>query len=82
MTFEESGAAALWVSAGLGSTLKKAKFVAYTDGTFSTKVEIPADEIHLGLLGPLIRASPGDQIEVVLKNNTMARGNPKSGPEI
>jgi FtsP/CotA-like multicopper oxidase with cupredoxin domain len=59
----------LWGSAGLGSTLKKAKFVAYTDGTFSTKVEIPADEIHLGLLGPLIRASPGDQIEVVLKNN-------------
>lgn len=69
LSFDESGAAALWGSAGLGSTLKKAKFVAYTDDTFSTKVDIPAEEVHLGLLGPLIRATPGDEIQVTLKNN-------------
>ncbi|KAL4520840.1 hypothetical protein Ndes2437A_g04801 [Nannochloris sp. 'desiccata'] len=69
VSFEDSGAAALWGSAGLGSTLKKAKFVAYTDDTFNTPVEIPDEEVHLGLLGPLIRGIPGDQIEVVLKNN-------------
>lgn len=68
LSFENSGAAALWGSAGLGSTLKKGKFFAYTDDTYTTKVEVPPEELHLGLLGPLIRAAPGDVIEVTLKN--------------
>jgi len=53
----------------IGSTYKKAKYVRYTDDTFTQKY--PSDEFsdHLGILGPVIRAEVGDSIEIVLSNH-------------
>ena len=52
----------------LGSIYTKALYKEYTDDTFS--VEKPANEhsLHLGILGPYIRANVGDIIKVVFKN--------------
>jgi manganese oxidase len=48
----------------------KAVYHEYTDATFQTRKERPAEWQHLGILGPLIRAEVGDTIKVVFKNNT------------
>ena len=53
----------------IGSRYKKALFREYTDARFSQLKPRPAEEQHLGLLGPLIRAEVGDTIKVVFKNN-------------
>ncbi|KAL4440358.1 hypothetical protein ABPG75_003359 [Micractinium tetrahymenae] len=50
----------------LGSKYKKARYIEYTDDTFSTEKE---GDPTLGLLGPTIRAEVGDTIEVVFKNS-------------
>ncbi|KAM4772613.1 ceruloplasmin [Rhinophrynus dorsalis] len=52
----------------IGGSYKKAVYVEYTDGTFTTKKERPSDEEHLGILGPLIIAKVGDVIKVTFKN--------------
>lgn len=52
----------------VGGIFKKAIYQEYTDYTFTTKKARPADEVHLGNLGPLLRAEAGDTLEVVLKN--------------
>jgi len=65
--------ARVYVTAGkhrLGSKYRKALYREYTDATFSTLKPRDARWQHLGMLGPLIRASVGDTIEVVFRNNT------------
>ncbi|MGQ0797947.1 MAG: multicopper oxidase domain-containing protein [Methanobacteriota archaeon] len=53
----------------VGSTYLKALYREYTDATFTTRKSAPAAWEHLGSLGPVIRASVGDTIQVVFKNN-------------
>ncbi|KPP58829.1 hephaestin-like protein 1-like, partial [Scleropages formosus] len=52
----------------LGGVYQKARYVEYTDETFSTKKVRGATERHLGILGPVIRAESGDLIEVTFLN--------------
>jgi hephaestin len=62
-----------FVTAGprsIGGTALKAVYREYTDSTFVTLKPRPAAWAHLGLLGPLLRASVGDTIRVVFRNNT------------
>ena len=54
----------------LGTKLKKAQYREYTDPTFTKLKPIGKDWVHLGILGPLIRAEVGDKIRIVFKNNT------------
>nr|KAF6381582.1 hypothetical protein mPipKuh1_003208 [Pipistrellus kuhlii] len=49
----------------IGRVYKKALYLQYTDGTFTTAIEKPA---WLGFLGPIIKAETGDTIYVHLKN--------------
>src|SRR5437763_2671950 len=48
---------------------KKALFRQYTNATFATLKARSEDWVHLGILGPLLRAEVGDTIKVVFKNN-------------
>ncbi|HUL04149.1 MAG TPA: multicopper oxidase domain-containing protein [Gemmatimonadales bacterium] len=54
----------------VGATALKAQYREYTDSTFETVKPRPAAWAHLGLLGPVLRASVGDTIRVVFRNNT------------
>lgn len=65
--------ARMYVSPGkhrVGSRYQKALYREYTDATF-TKLK-PRDPrwVHLGILGPLLRASVGDTFEIHFRNNT------------
>lgn len=53
----------------IGRVYRKAIYREYTDSTFSTRKERPPEWEHLGILGPLLRASVGDTIRVVFRNN-------------
>ncbi len=55
----------------IGSVYLKARFIEYTDATFSTEKPVTAEWAHKGILGPIIRAEVGDSIHVVFRN--MAR---------
>ena len=48
---------------------RKAVFNEYTDSNFRTLKPRPDAWVHLGILGPLIRAEVGDTIKVVFRNN-------------
>lgn len=48
----------------------KARYVEYTDSTFSTVKPVPPEWQHLGILGPVIRANVGDTVVVYFKNTT------------
>eukprot|EP00457_Paulinella_chromatophora_P000228 gb/GEZN01000228.1/.p1 GENE.gb/GEZN01000228.1/~~gb/GEZN01000228.1/.p1 ORF type:complete len:1671 (-),score=192.82 gb/GEZN01000228.1/:468-5264(-) len=52
----------------IGSIYKKAHYVEYTDATYTTPKTRPAEWVHLGLLGPLLRAQVGDVLRVHFKN--------------
>ncbi|KAK3576332.1 hypothetical protein CHS0354_039739 [Potamilus streckersoni] len=52
----------------IGGKYKKAKYVEYTDCTFTTKSPVTPEKEHLGILGPLIKAEVGDKINIVFKN--------------
>jgi FtsP/CotA-like multicopper oxidase with cupredoxin domain len=54
----------------VGGTVMKAQYREYTDSTFKTLKARPAAWEHLGLLGPVLRATVGDTIRVVFRNNT------------
>ena len=54
----------------IGKVYRKALYREYTDETFTELTPIPAEQEHLGTLGPLLRGEVGDTIEVVFKNNT------------
>ncbi|XP_051718057.1 ferroxidase HEPHL1-like isoform X1 [Ctenopharyngodon idella] len=53
----------------LGGTYLKARYISYTDETFTTKTHIAGSDMHLGILGPVIRAETGDVIIVTFLNN-------------
>jgi manganese oxidase len=62
----------IWVEKGkdrIGQVYRKAIYREYTDATFQTPKPRPAEEEHMGILGPVIRAEVGDTIEIVFRNN-------------
>jgi FtsP/CotA-like multicopper oxidase with cupredoxin domain len=52
----------------IGSTYELARYIEYTDASFTERKPRPASEAYLGILGPLIHAEVGDTIHVVFKN--------------
>ncbi|XP_045061329.1 ceruloplasmin [Coregonus clupeaformis] len=52
----------------IGGKYKKAQYKEYTDNTFTVQKERTPEELHLGILGPVIRAEEEDTIKVVFKN--------------
>lgn len=52
----------------LGGKYLKARYISYTDSTFTTKTHIAGSDKHLGILGPVIRAETGDVIIVTFFN--------------
>ncbi|XP_042272930.1 ceruloplasmin [Thunnus maccoyii] len=70
-TLPTDGEADKFVTKGrsrIGSRYKKARYVEYTDNTFTTKLLRSPEEQHLGILGPVLRAEEKDTIKVVFKN--------------
>lgn len=53
----------------IGRVYLKAVYREYTDASFTTLKPRAAGWVHLGLLGPVIRAEVGDTLKVVFKNN-------------
>jgi FtsP/CotA-like multicopper oxidase with cupredoxin domain len=61
-----------WMAAGdhtIGHKVKKARYIEYTDETFTTVKRRDPEWEHLGILGPLLRAEVGDTFRIVFKNN-------------
>jgi len=56
-------------NSSIGSSYKKALYIEYTDENFDTVKAVPAEWVHKGILGPIIRAQVGDKIRVHFKNN-------------
>lgn len=54
----------------IGHRYYKARFIEYTDDSFSQTKPRPAEWEYLGILGPVIRANVGDTIKVVFRNKT------------
>ncbi|XP_036368006.1 hephaestin-like [Octopus sinensis] len=52
----------------IGSVYKKALFREYTDEKFDQRVVRDSSDVHLGVMGPIIRAEVGETIEVHFKN--------------
>jgi len=52
----------------MGSKYRKAVFRQYINKDFITRTPVIPENVHLGLLGPIIRAEVGDTIIVHLKN--------------
>jgi manganese oxidase len=52
----------------IGTIYRKALYREYTDDTYATEKERPAEWKHLGVMGPLIRAEVGDTIVVHFVN--------------
>lgn len=69
---DESGVHAINVSASAphGSRFYKARYVGYTDATFTTRLPASVETAHLGILGPVLRAVVGDTIRVTFLNRT------------
>lgn len=63
MEFVESG------PERIGKVNRKVLYIEYTDASFAIEKSRPASLDHLGLVGPLIRASVGDTIQIHFKNN-------------
>lgn len=53
----------------VGHVYKKAVYHEYTDSSFTTLKPRPPEWAHLGILGPLLRATVGDTIRVVFRNH-------------
>ncbi|NWQ80692.1 CERU protein, partial [Columbina picui] len=53
----------------IGGSYKKAVYKEYTDGSFTECKKRLAEEAHLGLLGPVIKAEVGERIRVTFRNN-------------
>uniref|UniRef100_A0A8C1KWX7 ferroxidase n=1 Tax=Cyprinus carpio TaxID=7962 RepID=A0A8C1KWX7_CYPCA len=53
----------------LGGKYLKARYISYTDDTFTTKTHLAGSDVHLGILGPVIRAETGDVIIVTFFNS-------------
>jgi FtsP/CotA-like multicopper oxidase with cupredoxin domain len=68
-----NGVANVYVQRGpdrIGHVYHKALYREYTDASFRHLKPVPPQWRHLGLLGPVLRASVGDTIRVVFQNNT------------
>ncbi|XP_048249696.1 hephaestin-like protein [Haliotis rufescens] len=52
----------------IGGQYVKALYIEYTDATFTQKKFRTPDKIHLGLLGPVIKAEVGETVEIVFLN--------------
>jgi len=59
----------VFVEQGIGRRYQKSVYREYTEGFRALKPRL-AEEQHLGILGPVIRAAVGDKIIVHFKNNT------------
>ncbi|AKH38584.1 MULTISPECIES: multicopper oxidase domain-containing protein [Nitrosomonas] len=59
----------VFVEQGIGRRYLKSVYREYTAGFGAVKPRV-AEEKHLGILGPVIRAAVGDRITVHFKNNT------------
>lgn len=55
-------------NARIGPKYLKARFVEYTDGSFTTVKPPPASEAHKGVMGPVLRAEVGQLLRVTLRN--------------
>jgi len=58
----------------LGRKYLKARYVAYTDATFSEKKRVGPEWEHLGLVGPVLRAEVGDLLRVTFLNRVDISG--------
>ena len=54
----------------IGSRNYAARYIEYTDSTFSTPKPVDSAWQHLGILGPVIRAVVGDSVVIYFKNRT------------
>lgn len=78
VALEEDEAAAVFTVPGpqrIGRVYTKALYFEFTDETFTTRrIDVDAAyrerSVHLGFLGPVVRAEVGDEVEVVFKNLT------------
>uniref|UniRef100_A0A7N6BX88 ferroxidase n=1 Tax=Anabas testudineus TaxID=64144 RepID=A0A7N6BX88_ANATE len=52
----------------IGSRYKKVVYREYLDGTFKVQKKREAEQQHLGILGPIIKAEVGEQILITFKN--------------
>jgi hypothetical protein len=62
-----------YVQAGtlrIGPVYKKAVYREYFDAKFNRRVERPAEQQYLGILGPILYEEVGDTIKIFFKNNT------------
>lgn len=53
----------------IGSTYLKSLYREYTDATFAHLSPLPPQWRHLGMLGPVLHAVVGDDVDIVFKNN-------------
>ncbi|OPJ75537.1 ceruloplasmin [Patagioenas fasciata monilis] len=53
----------------IGGSYRKAVYKEYTDSSFTERKKRLAEEAHLGLLGPVIKAEVGESIRVTFRNN-------------
>lgn len=68
VSFEE--APTVFTNGPLGRAYVKSIYREYTDATFTTLKPVDPAWVHLGMVGPLIRAVVGDTLLVHFKNNT------------
>ncbi|CAL8466619.1 g6155 [Coccomyxa elongata] len=59
----------LYTTQGVGPSYLKARYIEYTDASFSVERTRKEEEAHLGILGPRLFAVPGDVLEIVFRNN-------------
>ncbi len=64
----DNPASATWTTVGVGTKYTKARFIEYADDQYTTPLERPEEEEHLGILGPLIRVQVGDTLRVHFHN--------------
>ncbi|XP_061754573.1 ferroxidase HEPHL1 isoform X2 [Nerophis ophidion] len=57
----------------IGGRYYKALYREYTDDTFSTKKTRQSDSLHLGILGPILRAEEGETLRVTFKNKAAGK---------
>lgn len=52
----------------IGGQYQKVIYTEYTDNTFTTKKAQTSETLHLGMLGPVLRAEEGDTLRVTFMN--------------
>ncbi|XP_031664966.1 hephaestin-like protein 1 [Oncorhynchus kisutch] len=68
---EEDSPGSIFVGRGenrIGPRYKKAVYRQYTDDTFRTQTELQPEQLHLGILGPIIRVEVGEEVLITFKN--------------